>query len=609
MPNIFIKKMIERVDAAKDNSDNAYFFSLMYYGELLTKITLLYVASVLTNGKERNRYRIYHKLVRSSSIGDWSSCLEHILTGKQYLDIIDEIKPKLNELIHKVNSGSWQHQAHVLLQDVRGNVSIPSSYVQKVSLIDWYKDFANLRNKTRGHGAQLPEQLSNACLKLRASIDIIAENLSILKFESAFLYKNLNGSYRVSKISNNADSFNYLKNKGGSQKYPNGAYVFCNTPRELELIYTDPELCDVFLPNGPSGNGFELLSYLTGKTKIESYEKYSIPPEELPKSETYGLDGFEVQGNFFSNMPQLMDGYIKRNSLEEEISRIILDKRNPVITLSGRGGIGKTTILLSILHEMSKMDNPPFDITIWFSARDIDLKENGPKSVQVAVLTKKDISEQYINLMQPDQNLTTVEQKIDYFTKQLREHYEGKGKIYIFDNFETLTTPEDTYTWLNTNIELPNKVIITTRHRKFKSDYPIEITGMTDFEAKELIESHAKKLNISNIITKSSIQNIIQFSDGHPYIIKIYLGQVAKDGCIANIKRVIADREDILVALFDRTFLQLSAAAQRVYLTLCQWNSDIPEVAIKAILMRSDSTQMDIDNAIDEVINFSLIES
>ncbi|KAF5057122.1 NB-ARC domain protein [anaerobic digester metagenome] len=419
----------------------------------------------------------------------------------------------------------------------------------------------------------------------------------------------MNGSYRVSKISNDTNSFNYLKNKGGSQKYPNGAYIFCNTPRELELIYTDPDLRDVYLPNGPSGNGFEVLSYLTGATRIESYEKYSIPPEELPKSETYGLDGFDVQGNIFSNMPKLMDGYIKRHALEEEISRIILDKRNPVITLSGRGGIGKTTILLSILHEMSKMVNPSFDIIIWFSARDIDLKENGPKSVQVAVLTKKDISEQYINLMQPDQNLKTAELKIDYFTKQLREHYEGKGKIYIFDNFETLTAPEDVYTWINTNIELPNKVIITTRHRKFKSDYPIEISGMTDHEAKELIESHAKKLNITNIITNSSMQDIIQLSDGHPYIIKIYLGQIAKDGCNANIKRVIADREDILAALFDRTFLQLSAAAQRVYLTLCQWNSDIPEVALKAILMRSDSTQMDIDSAIDEIINFSLIES
>ncbi len=608
MPNIFIRKMIDRIDAAKEDSDNAYFDALMLYGELLTKLTLLYISATITNGKERNRYGIYHKLVRSSGIGDWSLILESILSGKKYIDIIDEVKPLLNDITYKYKKNTWQYDSYVLLQEVKNIFALNSQIPPKASLLDWYKDFAHLRNKTKGHGAHLPGVLSSSCTKLRDSLDLIASNLSILKIESAYLHKNLNGSYRISKISTSVDSFNFLKAKGGPQKYPNGAYVFCNSPRELELIYTDPDFRDFFIPNGQATSGFEVLSYLTGATKIESYEKYSTPPEQLPKSETYGLDGFDVQGNIFSNMPKLMDGYIKRSALEEEISHIILDKRNPVITLSGRGGIGKTTILLSILHKLADNIDLPFDIIIWFSARDIDLKESGPKSVQVAVLTKKDISEQYIHLMQPDQNLNTPEQKIAYFTEQLGEKYENKGKMYIIDNFETLTTPEDIYSWLNTNIELPNKVVITTRHRKFKGDYPVEISGMIDSEAYELIQTHADKLNISNLLTDEARQNIVQLSDGHPYIIKIYLGQIARDKNSLNVKRVIADRDDILVALFDRTFLQLSAAAQRVYLTLCEWNSDVPEVALKAILMRSESTQMDVDSAIDELINFSLIE-
>lgn len=245
MPNILIKKMLERVDAAKDDSDNAYFDSLMLYGELLTKLTLLYTAATLTNGKERSRYGIYHKLVRSSGIGEWSLCLESILTGKQHINIIDDIKPTIGELVQKYKEPTWQHKAYSLLQDVKKIFSLAFNSVQKISLLDWYKDFAHLRNKTKGHGAHLPEVLSNSCQKLRESIDIIANNLSILKLESAYLYKNLNGSYRISKISNTADSFNYLKAKGGPQRHPNGIYIFCTAPREQDLFIQTP-ICVIF---------------------------------------------------------------------------------------------------------------------------------------------------------------------------------------------------------------------------------------------------------------------------------------------------------------------------------------------------------------------------
>ena len=98
----------------------------------------------------------------------------------------------------------------------------------------------------------------------------------------------------------------------------------------------------------------------------------------------------------------------------------------------------------------------------------------------------------------------------------------------MFDNFETLESPADVFSWIDTHVRLPNKVLITTRSRDFAGDYPIEIGGMTDDEALGLIVQHAARLGIESLLGREYKEELIRESDGHPYVIKILLGQVAK---------------------------------------------------------------------------------
>jgi hypothetical protein len=169
-------------------------------------------------------------------------------------------------------------------------------------------------------------------------------------------------------------------------------------------------------------------------------------------------------------------------------------------------------------------------------------------------------------------------------------------------------SPTELFTWLDTYVRLPNKVLITTRFREFKSDYPVEVSGMSEAESEELITKTASTLGIESLLTETYRRDIYQESDGHPYVIKILLGEVAKAGELVKVQRIVASKDEILGALFERTYAALSPVAKRVFLTLCGWRSTIPELALEAVLLRPSNERMDVEAAIDELRRSSFIE-
>jgi hypothetical protein len=181
--------------------------------------------------------------------------------------------------------------------------------------------------------------------------------------------------------------------------------------------------------------------------------------------------------------------------------------------------------------------------------------------------------------------------------------------LFVFDNFETVQSPGDLFTWLDAYIRLPNKILITTRVRDSRGDYPVEVRGMTDSEFEELVASSAKELGIESSITSEYRKQLYEESAGHPYVVKILLGELASNPKSKNVRRIVARRSDILDALFERTYSALSPVAKQVFLTLCNWRSTIPQLALEAVLLRPEHEErMDVESAVDELKQSSFIE-
>jgi energy-coupling factor transporter ATP-binding protein EcfA2 len=601
---------MDRLNIDKSDSESTYFNSLLLLGEMAIKVIASGLLAGVENGRDHSRYIQEYRLVRADGIGEWVQVIDEITTGITSQSIIEPLREEQKELITKTKQDAWQYRA---VEKLISCVNIVNSEKKEemssnVKLTRWFSLFAGLRNSTRGHGATLSTQYALMCEPLFESIKILLDNFIVFKRQWAFLHRSLSGKYRVVPYTEDVSGFDDLKTAEAVQEqdnYTDGIYIYFDTPRRVDLIHTDLDSRDFFFPNGNFTNKtFETLSYVTNNKNYISNENYLTPATSLPASETQGIGRLDVQGECFGNIPEKQGAYIKRETLEGALYNVLTDDRHPVITLVGRGGIGKTTLALEILHRIAKEGK--FDFILWFSARDIDLLSKGPKPVKAHIKTIEEISDEFVKLLGLQYN-TDKSSSIDCLAKMMSE--KDKEKIlFVFDNFETTKSPVDLYNWIDTYIRLPNKVLITSRIRDFKGDFPIEITGMNAAESRELVDETAKELNITHILTGDYINSMIEETYGHPYVMKVLLGEVAKEGRLKKIDRIIASMDNILDALFERTYSGLSPAAQRVFLTLCAWNSPVSQLGLEAVLLRPINERMNVEGAIKELRYSSFIE-
>ena len=580
---------------------------------MLTKLVTAGIIAAITDDRERHRYTLVHGILRSDGLGDWVKALDEALIGPASQHLLGAASDDRRSLTERFGVGSWQYEAvHRLFNVVRVVAPEFDDISAKTSLRQWFAAFATLRNKTRGHGAPTPATCSRLCVPLEESLTMICHHLPLFGRPWAYLHRNLSGKFRVVPLAGDQSYFNELKTTSGANAAHNrsledGVYLHFDEPVRVELVHANADVGDFMFPNGAfRGRSYELLSLITDNRKQGDATAYLAPAGERPASETEGRGALDIVGDTWTNLPVLSTGYVDRPSLETDIYSTLTNDRHPVVTLVGRGGVGKTSLALKVLNRLASEGR--FEAIFWFSARDIDLLPEGPKVVAPRVLTQSDIAKQYIRLLDPAEAREKGFRAVDYLANSLAKSPLGGKLLYVFDNFETVTNPADLFRWLDTHIRLPNKILITSRSRDFKADFPIEVAGMTEGEAEQLIDATASRLGISNLLTQDYKAQLFDESDGHPYIMKVLLGEVAKAGKLVKVERIVAGKDEILDALFERTYAALSLVARRVFLTLCSWRSLVPQLALEAVLLRPANEKMDVSAAIEELLSSSFVE-
>ncbi len=603
--------MFQRIEVARTESETALFYDLLIGGELVVKLVVAGLTAAVAEDRDRNRYRIEHRLVRADGLGEWVAALDDIVTGPAAQHLAVAAHEERRELMQRRSAGdaAWQRRAVDLLEETCNEVD-PSRLngpPAKFSFVRWFESFVWLRNRARAHGAPTGGTCARAVETLEASILLVAENFFLFDRPWAYLKRNLNGKYRVIPISGDSSPYAYLKQEPEHQ-LEEGLYVFFDEPRLVQLVCTDVDLSDFLVANGNfNDRSYEALSYITDSRKSMDSTPFLAPASSLPRSETSGYPNLDVIGETFANVPPLLLNYVHRTVLEAELRTLLLDDRHPVITLVGRGGIGKTSLALEVIYQIC--DQQCFEAVLWFSARDIDLMMEGPKRVAPDVFTREDIADQLVQLLTPAGANDKGFDGQQFLSDALAGKVDGGPFLFAFDNFETVRRPIELYHVLDTYIRLPNKVLLTTRMRDFKADYPVDVLGMTRDEFEELALGAAARLAISKLMSKVYLDELYEESDGHPYIVKMILGQVAHAGRVGSVERVLAGKDDVLNALFERTFQALTPAAQRVFLTLCNWRSIVSRLALEATLSRPANERMDVGAAVDELERSSMVEA
>jgi hypothetical protein len=601
-------KMRTRTAFDKEEGDIAYFYALMLEIEYLTKLIVAGVVSCLGDDADRSRYSLEYSLVRANSLGDWVAILQSALTGLPAQYFRQQTTHVSRELTERVSEGDWRFAAVKNIADVATRLGLDAKVGSKVSLRQFFEFSTAVRNRTRGHGAITCEESHELCPNLGNTLDLIWDNCKLFDHDWAHLHRNLTGKYRISPLLGTCEQYDYLK-RSKDIALANGVYVYIDGPQQIPLIFSNVSVDDIFVPNGNfKSDEFEVISLITNDVSKRNGVSWSTPPGRLPVSHTEGLSTLDQLGNTFTNLPEVARGHVPRERLEGDLSEELLKlDRHPIITLTGPGGIGKTTLTLVVVDSLAKSGNCPYDVILWMSSRDIDLLDTGPKPVRPKVVTKEAIAEAAVGLLDPEDRRNKEFNSLSYFERCLAEGAAG-NTLFILDNFETVDDPVEIFRWVDLHLRHPNKVLITTRFRDFHGDFPIEINGMNDSEAELLIAQESSRLGITDLVSPGYTQKLIDESDGHPYVIKILLGQVAKERRAVTPERIIAGADDLLLALFERTFTGLSPAGQRIFLLLSSWRSFIPAIAVEAVSIRPGNERFNVSAAIDELRRYSFIE-
>ena len=252
-----------RVEIDKEDSDSAYFNSLMSKLEYMIKIVTSGVLACLGDDVDRHRYSVEHRIIRADSLGDWVQALNDLLVGPAAQFFYQEGKEVVKNLTERVGSGDWRHSAVSALKDAAMEIGAEYPLGTKVSLRQFFEIGAQLRNRSRGHGAPTTKQFAQSCPSFAYALQSVEKNLLLFKLPWAYLHQNLSGKYRVSPLLGDPSCFNFLKSSNDT-RLPSGVYLYLERPVGLTLVFSDPELNDIALPNGNFHNStFEILSYAT----------------------------------------------------------------------------------------------------------------------------------------------------------------------------------------------------------------------------------------------------------------------------------------------------------------------------------------------------------
>lgn len=208
------------------------------------------------------------------------------------------------------------------LHDVAQRFGLDAQVGAKAALRQFFQLGAAIRNRTRGHGAPTSAECSQVSPLLADGIELAMGQIELFRVPWAYLHRNLSGKYRVCRLLGDCSPFEYLK-RTRDVALPNGVFLHVkNGPIHVPLVFSDPDLRDVLLPNGNfKGQTFEVLSYVTNDVKRIDAASWSDPPGRLPPSETEGRTALEPVGNTFANLLPIPIGRIPRDRLEARVRK------------------------------------------------------------------------------------------------------------------------------------------------------------------------------------------------------------------------------------------------------------------------------------------------
>ena len=161
----------------------------------------------------------------------------------------------------------------------------------------------------------------------------------------------------------------------------------------------------------------------------------------------------------------------------------------PVITVVGEGGLGKTSLALKAAYEILDSDSTKFEVIIFVTAKATQLTVNEISRVKGAINSSLGLMEAAVDVLGGKESPSPIE--------DLKELLNTFKILLIIDNLETVL--DNHLKDVLSDLPFGSKVLITTRIGLGAFEYPVQLEGLSDPEAVQLLRATAEVRGLSLI--------------------------------------------------------------------------------------------------------------
>lgn len=271
-----------------------------------------------------------------------------------------------------------------------------------------------------------------------------------------------------------------------------------------------------------------------------------------------------------------------------------LRQRSPVVLIASLGGMGKTSLAREVAARALSGDMPDVDAVVWVSDKD------RPGTTNLSVV----LNEIARTLDYPGLTQFAHEEK-RYEVEQLLRR---QKVLLIIDNFETITD-DALLDWV-LRLPEPSKAIVTTREyrREFRSSWPVDLGGMTDAEARELIYERLKTLKIEKRVRDlAQLDPLIAATGGNPKAIELALGLIKYERQLLPqvIDNLHAARGALFEDLFSRGWSLLDQDGRHALMALTLFPASASHAALSAA---SGAEPLAFERAVNLLADLALLD-
>ena len=285
----------------------------------------------------------------------------------------------------------------------------------------------------------------------------------------------------------------------------------------------------------------------------------------------------------------------------------LLKGANPIVTIVGEGGVGKTALALSCLYDLMDDATTPYDAILWISLKTTSLTGDGVRDIRDSISTAFGL---HVAIAHEFGTPSASKLLVDDLVEEIAEYLSTYKTLIAIDNLETIES-KHMYALCEAVSDITNgsKLLITSRIGLGNYEYRYQLGELDINTAVALIQRFASVLGV-RAITQQNKRVLATYCTAlflNPLLIKWFVSAVSKGASVSSLlSKKGTSFKDALAFCFANILDNLDNTQHAVVDILAAAKRPVSDAELK-YLWNESVEEDDVDAALSWLRNSSIV--